>query len=86
MKNDGQFKMITPPKKTAVPNDVLLSDVQKGLISLGIVNGAALAISQKKGFWAIIGYMWLGSMAGGGIGYLFRSMNERKKEEQNERK
>lgn len=76
MRNDGQFKMPSKPmeeptkkKESKIP---MLSDKQKGLISIGVVAGAALAISKKKGMLAILGYMWLGSIAGGGLAYLFK--------------
>lgn len=76
MRNDGQYKITSKPqeepskgKESKIP---LLTDKQKGLISIGVVAGAALAISKKKGMLAILGYMWLGSIAGGGLAYLFK--------------
>ena len=49
-----------------------ITNAQKGLISIGIVIGAAFAISKNKGILAIIGFMTLGSIGGGGIAYLFK--------------
>jgi hypothetical protein len=79
MRNDGQFKTMLPPKQKAVRKVAkkegkipLLTDTQKGLISIGLVAGAALAISKKKSLLVILGYMWLGSMAGGGIAYFLK--------------
>jgi len=76
MKNERQFKMMRNPmkvekksKESYIPQ---LTDAQKGLISIGVVAGAALAISRKKSLLAIIGYMWLGSIAGGGLAFLFK--------------
>ena len=60
--------MTSKPKESKIP---LLTDKQKCLISIGVVAGAALAISKKEGMLAILGYMWLGSIAGGGLAYLF---------------
>ena len=62
--------------KNAAPNSIFLSNAQKGMISIGIVAGAALALSKKKGLLAIIGYSWLGSIAGGGIAYLFKKTDK----------
>lgn len=50
----------------------MITNTQKGLISIGIVAGAAFAISKQKGWLAILGYMWIGSIGGGGIAYLFK--------------
>jgi len=50
----------------------MITNTQKGLISIGIVAGAAFAISKQKGWIAILGYMWIGSIGGGGIAYLFK--------------
>jgi hypothetical protein len=50
----------------------MITNTQKGLISIGIVAGAAFAISKQKGLLAILGYMWIGSIGGGGIAYLFK--------------
>ncbi|MEQ8624476.1 MAG: hypothetical protein RJQ00_06460 [Vicingaceae bacterium] len=76
MGNDGQYKMNSKPKEESSKGNEskipLLNDKQKGLISIGVVAGAALAISKKKGMLAILGYMWLGSIAGGGLAYLFK--------------
>jgi len=51
---------------------LMITNTQKGLISIGIVAGAAFAISKQKGLLAILGYMWIGSIGGGGIAYLFK--------------
>jgi len=75
MKYDGQDKMTNQPKKQTNKTEFqlpVLSDTQKGLISIGIVAGAAFAISNKKSVLAILGFMWLGSIAGGGLAYLFK--------------
>lgn len=75
MRNDGQFKMMEKPKKVENKKEFnlpVLSNTQKGLISIGVVAGAALAISKKKSMLAILGFMWLGSIAGGGLAYLFK--------------
>jgi len=63
---EGDKKSI---KKIALPN---VTNSQKGLISIGIVAGAAFAISKKKGMLAILGYMWLGSIGGSGLAYFFK--------------
>jgi len=65
----NQSKQESTKKELKIP---VLSDTQKGLISIGVVAGAALAITKKKSMLAIIGYMWLGSIAGGGLAYLFK--------------
>lgn len=84
MRNNGQYQMIQKPQKEesqrSESKTPLLSDTQKGLISIGVVAGAALAISKKKSVLAIIGYMWLGSIAGGGLGYLFSKKKEHEKQ------
>ncbi len=76
MKNDGQFKKNDTAedgkKSIATVELPSLTNAQKGLISIGIVAGAAFAISRKKGMLAILGYMWLGSIGGGGLAYLFK--------------
>jgi hypothetical protein len=64
--SDGDKKTI---KKNVLP---IITNAQKGLISIGIVAGAAFAISRKKGMLAILGFMWLGSVGGGGLAYLFK--------------
>ena len=76
MKNDGQFKKndTSENEKKSIATVELpsLTNAQKGLISIGIVAGAAFAISRKKSMLAILGYMWLGSIGGGGLAYLFK--------------
>lgn len=67
-----------PPKKEEkqerkmVRHIPKLSNVQRGIISLGVVAGAVYAIKTKRSFLGILGFMWLGSIAGGGIGYVFK--------------
>lgn len=62
--------------KTAQQPRTKMSDVEKGLISLGAVAGAVYAIHSKRSFWGILGFMWLGSIAGGGMGNLFKKKED----------
>tara|TARA_R110002111_G_scaffold68624_1_gene111285 strand:- start:1217 stop:1462 length:246 start_codon:yes stop_codon:yes gene_type:complete len=76
MINDGQFNKITKAEDDKKSSSKIklptVTNAQKGLISIGIVAGAAFAISKKKGLLAIMGYMWLGSIGGSGLAYLFK--------------
>lgn len=53
-----------------------LTNVQKGLFCLGLTFGAAYAIYHKKGLIGTFGFMWLGSIAASGIGYLLIKENK----------
>tara|TARA_R110000868_G_scaffold250694_3_gene507433 strand:+ start:1498 stop:1740 length:243 start_codon:yes stop_codon:yes gene_type:complete len=76
MINDGQFNKITKAEDDKQSSSKIklptVTNAQKGLISIGIVAGAAFAISKNKGLLAIMGYMWLGSIGGSGLAYLFK--------------
>jgi len=54
----------------------MLTDTEKGLISLGIVSGAAYAIHSKRSVLGVLGFMWLGYVAGRGFGYLLKKKEE----------
>lgn len=64
-------------KEDSKEASVKLTDSQRGLISLGVVAGAIYAIHGKRSFWGILGFMWLGSIAGGGLGYLFKKKDNK---------
>lgn len=44
-----------------------------GLSTLGIVGGVVFAVKRKSGFWGGLGWAIVGSMAGGGVGYVISS-------------
>lgn len=73
----GDFKPTDVQHKKDKDEKHLLTNTQKGLISLGVFAGAAYAISTKRSFWGIVGFMWLGSIAGGGVGYFFKKTEKK---------
>ena len=54
-----------------------------GLSTLGIVGGVVFAVKRKSGFWGGLGWAIVGSMAGGGIGYVISSFMNFEDDKQN---
>lgn len=67
---DGDSKptALTTEDKTKLETTVLA--IQSAAGTIGTLGGVYLAYKKNKGFWGYVGFMFLGGIVGGSIGYL----------------